>query len=357
MKIIFTGGGTIGSVSPLLAIKDKIEESGKATEFLWVGTKDGIEKEIVGKEKMPYLYILSAKLRRYFSWQIFIDPIRFVIGFLQSLLIIKTFKPDYIISAGGFVAVPMVWAGWCLRRVCVIHQQDIRPGLANKMMAPFARRITVAFEPSLKLFPAKKTVLVGNPSRSRLFKGTKDGAISRFNLEPGLPVLVVLGGSLGAQKINELMFKSITRLIDFCQIIHSCGRGNAIDWQDKENFGQKASRYHSFEYLYDDLPDAYAAADLVVCRAGLSTLTEVSALGKAAVVIPIPEHQQEDNAQYFAGKNAIIQLEQEKTAPEEFVDLVKNLLDNPNSRERLGANVKSLMPEDAAARFVKSVIV
>ncbi|MFH0987947.1 MAG: glycosyltransferase, partial [Parcubacteria group bacterium] len=124
MKIIFTGGGTIGSVSPLLAIKDTIEESGKAAEFLWVGTKNGIEKEIVGKEKMPYLAIWAAKWRRYLNWQMFIDPIRFVVGFLQSLLVIKTFKPDYIISAGGFVGVPMIWAGWCLRKICVIHQQD-----------------------------------------------------------------------------------------------------------------------------------------------------------------------------------------------------------------------------------------
>ncbi len=356
MKIIFVGGGTIGSVSPLLAIKDKLIEQKICSDFLWIGTEGGIEKQIIEKEKLPYFSVKCGKIRRYFSLKNFSAPFLTLFGVFQSLKIIWKYKPDAVLSAGSFVGVPAVIAARILRRKTFIHQQDIRPGLANKLCAPWATTVTVSFEQSKKYFSAAKTIVTGNPVREKIFNGRKDEAIKKFGLEADLPTLLIMGGSLGAEKLNELVFGAVPYLIDFCQIIHITGMGQIIDWEDKEKFGVRASRYHSIEYLYDDLVEAYAVADLVVCRSGMSTLTELAALKKAIVTIPIPDNQQEENAQYFDSKNAIVILDQEKTSSNDFFIIIKGLMENVNSLERLRDNIAPVMISEATKRYVDLLV-
>ncbi|MBU1132330.1 undecaprenyldiphospho-muramoylpentapeptide beta-N-acetylglucosaminyltransferase [Patescibacteria group bacterium] len=348
MKIILTGGGTIGAVSPLLSIKEKIEEQYSGSEFIWIGTKAGIEREIITKENIPYYSISAGKLRRYFSWRNFIEPFSLIAGFFQSLRIVRKFDPDLILSVGGFVSVPVVIAGWLQKKKSIIHQQDIKAGLANKIMAFFAAKITVTFSSSLKDFPKKKTVQTGNPARKEIFSGSMDHAISRFHLEKNLPTLLVMGGSLGSLPINRLISESIEQLVEFCQVIQVTGKRDF----KKINLKNKSSRYRAFDYLHEELADAYAIADLVVSRAGLSTLTELSALAKPAIIIPIPHHQQEENAKYFSGKKAVVLFEQETLNKERFVSLVKKILADSGKLKQLSENIKGIMPSSAAERFI-----
>lgn len=345
----------MGSVYPLLAIRDGLIEQKMCSEFLWVGTNDGVERELLAKEPMPYRGIKAGKWRRYFSWRNLFDWVNVVFGFFQALLIIIKFKPDLILTAGSFISVPVVLAGWVLRKKIIVHQQDLRVGFANRLMSPFACKITVAFDFSLKFFSAKKAVLIGNPARGQVISGNKERAIQFFNLEKDLPTLLVMGGSQGAEEINNLLFETIPQLILFCQIIHVTGRGNIVEWGNKKDYGEAAARYHPREYLEKELFDAYASADLVVCRAGISTLTELSAAGVASIVIPIPGSQQEDNADYFNAKNAIILLDQRKLNALEFVSMVKRLFDESDSRKRLSDNMRAVMPGNAVERYVELI--
>ncbi|MFA6215893.1 MAG: glycosyltransferase, partial [Patescibacteria group bacterium] len=205
MKILFSGGGTIGSVSPLIAVYEEIKKQHPGAEFLWLATSDGPEDKLIGSYQIPLKKIFAGKFRRYFSWQNFFDPILIIFGFFQSLLIILKFKPQAVISAGGFVAVPVTWAAWLCRRPVLILQQDIRPGLANKLMARFASIIAVAFPKSLADFPGPKTVLTGNPVRPEILAGSREAGYKFFNFSPQLPTVLILGGGTGALSINRLV--------------------------------------------------------------------------------------------------------------------------------------------------------
>ena len=356
MRIILSGGGTIGSVSPLLAVREELIKQQVSAEFIWIGTENGLEREILAEEDIPFFAIKSGKWRRYFSLNNFFDLFRFVFGFFQAIKIIRTFKPDLILSAGSFVSVPIVIAGALFHTRIIIHQQDLTPGLANRLMAPLAAKITVTFEESLKYFPAGKTVLTGNPVRSKIIFSDKESAKQHFGLEVGLPTVLVMGGSLGAEAINKLLFESITKMIEFCQIIHIVGKGNMVEWTDKEKFGSLAGRYHSFEYMFLELGQAYAAADLVVCRAGLATLTELCFLGKPTVLIPIPNNQQEENAGYFDSKNAVVVFAEAESSSEKFIDLIKNLLADSGSLIRLGDNMKRAMKQGANENYLAVIM-
>lgn len=356
IKIILSGGGTMGSVSPMLAIRDKFIEQNIDSEFVWVGTENGPEREIVQAEGIEFNSIRSGKLRRYLSLKNIFDPFNVIIGVFQSFKLIKRFKPDVILSAGGFVSVPLILAGRLKGIKTFVHQQDLVPGLANKFMAKHASLITVSFKKSLDDFKNKEVRLIGNPVRPIVLQGDKSRGLETFGLSSDLPILVVMGGSLGATKINELIFESIPKLIDFCQIVHVVGSGNMVEWQDKEKFGANANRYHPFEYIHKQMPDLYAVADLVVCRAGLSTLSELAALKKPALVIPIPNNQQEVNAEYFAKQNAIIYEKQGEITSDDFVRYIRGLLESAGSRENLSRNISDVMMPDAADRYVKLIL-
>ncbi|MFA5076380.1 MAG: undecaprenyldiphospho-muramoylpentapeptide beta-N-acetylglucosaminyltransferase [Patescibacteria group bacterium] len=353
MRILLTGGGTMGSVSPLLAIVEETKLQNIQADFLWLGTKLGPENKIVGEYGLPFIAVHGGKLRRYFSWQNFLDPLRIVAGFFQGLNIIYKFKPDIIISAGAFISVPIVFAGWLLRVPILVHQQDIIPGLANKLMMPYAKKITVAFEQSLKDYPKDKVSWLGNPIRQSIFQSNRTAALAKFNLTADLPVLLVLGGGTGALALNQLVADNLNELVSFCQVIHITGSGKALAVSDTPAV---ASRYHPYEFLTTDLALAYAAADLVVSRAGLSTLTELANLGKPTILIPIENSHQEANANYFARYNAVEVAAQSSLDGQKFVDLVQGLINNLAQLHSLTRNIKTLMKTGAAKAVVDLIL-
>jgi len=360
MKILFTGGGTMGSVSPLIAIHQQLtknnQQKTKDYQVLWLGTRTGPERKIVEKEGIEFKAIAAGKLRRYFDLRNIIDLAKIKIGFWQAFFIILKFKPDIILSAGSFVSVPVVWAGWVLRIPSIIHQQDVRPGLANRLMAPFAARITVALDVSLEDYSKNKTVLAGNPVRQSLV--TSDQSLvmgsEKFEFKNNLPILLVMGGGTGALKINELIWESLDELTKFCNVLHLTGKNK------NKNYSllitHYSLRYKSFEFLTDKMADAYQAADLVVSRAGMSALTELAYLKKPAIVIPIPNSHQEDNAKYFAQKDACLYLDQRKTSSDQLVKIVRELLRDGNRRRELGENMHKIFIDYSGKHIIKEVL-
>lgn len=354
-KIILTGGGTMGSVTPLLAVAEEIKKHLPNCQFLWLGTKFGPEKKVVEKYGIVFKAIPSGKLRRYFSGWNFVDLFLITAGFLKSLFIVLKFKPQIILSVGGFVGVPVIWAGWLLRVPSLIHQQDVRPGLANKLTAPFAKIITVTFEESLKYFP--KAILVGNPVRQEIFEGQKERAVEIFKLEKDLPILLVLGGGTGALELNKIVIRAAPKIVKFCQVLHvTGGRMGEVLKFEAETIKKENSRYHLFDFLVEQLKDAYAVADLTVSRAGMGALTELALLGKPTILIPMPDSHQEDNAFYFKRSNAVYLLEQKKLTPDIFIKAVQELIDNKTELENLSRNIRSVIKPKAATAIVEKIL-
>lgn len=350
MTILFSGGGTLGSVIPLVAVWKDLKEAGFQGDFLWVGTSYGPEVDFLKSIGIPYHAIPSGKLRRYFSIKNFFDPLFIFFGFLFSFFILLRARPKLIISAGGFVSVPLVWAGWILRVPSILHQEDSRAGLANKLMAPFARRITVTFERSYKYFGQKKSVLTGTPVRKDiLFKDSRK-AREYFHLAHDIPTLLILGGGTGANILNEFVAASLEKLVTFCQVIHAHGKG-------KMNYVVTHSRYRAYEFLNaEELKMAYAASDLVVSRAGMSTLAELAFLEKPAVLVPLLGTHQEENAYEFGRYNACEILNQKELDPKSFSEIIKDIiLDKPFLHE-LSRNIGKVLPKNSNERMAGEII-
>jgi UDP-N-acetylglucosamine--N-acetylmuramyl-(pentapeptide) pyrophosphoryl-undecaprenol N-acetylglucosamine transferase len=355
IKILLTGGGTGGSVSPLLAVAEELNNlptppyQGGGLEFSWVGTKRGVEREMVEKAGIKFIAIPSGKLRRYLSVKNFLDPFKIIAGFFKSLFIILEFRPSLIMTAGAFVSVPVVWAGWLLRVPVLVHQQDVRPGLANKLMAPFANTITVAFEKSLKYF-GKKAVWTGNPIQLTItnYQLSIEKVYKEFELNKDLPTVLIVGGGTGAEAINKLVWGSLDELRKICQIIHIVGKDKSKKLEVKN--------YKSFEFLdHKKVMEIMQVADLVVSRAGLGFLTEISSLAKPAILIPFSDSHQEDNARIFGEKNGVIILNQNKLTPEIFISKIKDLLNNKKLLKELGNNAGKVMKKGANEEMARIV--
>jgi len=363
-KILLTGGGTGGSVMPLLAIIDEIRNLKfeiSEINFLWLGTRKGPERQMVEKANIQFRAIANGKLRRYFSGWNFIDPFLIKIGFWQALFIMLKWRSDLVISAGSFVGVPVVWAAWVLRVPVLIHQQDIRPGLANKLMAPFAKAITVTFEKSLSDY-GQKAVWTGNPVRKEIrnFLPAQTGKLEiretkkKLSLKNGMPVVLIIGGGTGALAINGLVEQSANELVKFCQVILVAGKDRSTKFQIPN------SKFQIFEFLNaQQMAQAYTVADIVVSRCGMGTLTELSYLGKPAILIPIPDSHQEDNAKVFYQLKAAIVLDQNELTPENFVSNIKKLVYDSQLRNKLRNNIKQIIKPGAnkeIAEIIKELI-
>jgi len=338
MNILLSGGGTLGSVSTLLAVASALKKRGG--EICFVGTRLGPERKLVMSRGIHYAYIVAPKFRRYVSLAHVLLPFQFIAGLVQSFVLLLMSRPGVIVSAGGYVSVPLVWIGWILRIPSVIHQQDVETGLASKLMKPFATRITVAFKDSLKDFNEKKTTWIGNPTRN-LKSITND-----LLLEEGVPTVLITGGGTGAQAINDLMSEE---LLQIAQVIHVTGEG-------KKGMDIRHPRYHKKEFLNDEMKEALAKATVVVSRAGLGTISELSKLGKASIIIPMPHTHQEKNAEMLQRHNAAIILEQEGLTKEVFASTIRELLRDRKYTRELEHNIKALSTEDANSLFVETIL-
>ncbi len=339
MKIFFSGGGTLGPVTPLIAILESLRSKNPDWEFGWVGTKGGPEYQVVNQYHLPFFSIAAGKLRRYFSLKNFWDLGRIISGFFQSFIILLKERPDLLISAGGFVSVPLHYAAFILRIPTWIHQQDVVPGLANRLMAPLASKITVALEVSRSYFSSTKTEWIGNPVRD-LQPVSQAVAQSWFGIVPASRTILVLGGGTGSEYINEWVFRFLPELSAHAHIIHLLGTGQT---NKKASSFAHITAYHPYQFLHSEMNLAYAAADIVVARAGFATLSELSYAKKAAIIIPMPQSHQEENAAFFANRNGCLLFKQSDDAAH-LLALVNRLLASKEMAATLGNTLSGLLP-------------
>lgn len=278
-KIVLTGGGTAGHVTPNIALIPTLKKYGY--EIYYIGSYEGIEKKLIEELNIPYYGISSGKLRRYIDLKNLSDPFKVIKGLAQARHILGRIKPDVIFSKGGFVAVPVVLAAKSRRIPCIIHESDMTPGLANKICIPCAVRVCTNFPETLEHIPAQKAVLTGSPIREELFHGNKQKGLAFCGLNTSKPVILVIGGSLGAVAVNNAVRALLPQILDKFQIIHLCGKGK-LDTSLNNKKG-----YAQFEYINEELPDLMAAADIVISRAGANAICEILALRKPNILIPL----------------------------------------------------------------------
>ena len=350
MRILLAGGGSGGSATPLLAVAAEIRSRRPDVAFLYVGTRDGPEVQLAAEERIAYVGVAAGKLRRYWSVENFIDLFRITDGIGQSIGVVRRFRPDVAVGAGGFASVPPLIAAALLRVPVLIHQQDVLPGLANRLLVPFARRITVSMPQTIARFASNRTELRGNPVRERILAGDPAQAVARLGLEAETPLLLVTGGGTGALGLNRIVVAAAPELVEFCQIVHLTGRGRGVAAPPL------GSRYQQREFLVDEMPHVLAASTLVVTRAGLSTLSELAALGKPAIVVPMPRSHQEANAAAFAEHGGVLVFDEAALSPEVLVSTIRDLLADDDRRVELGRAISRTMPRDAAARLADDVL-
>lgn len=348
-RIMLTASGTGGSLTPLLAIVEQIRRQTTAVEFILVGTDHGPEAELAAKYHIYFRTIPAAKLRRYWSWRNISDGLQFVRGLSAAWKIIRWWRPHVVITAGAYVSVPVVWMAKLRGVRILVHQQDVRPGLANRLMAPWADIVTVAWKKSLADYKSRRLEWVGNPVRPEILNGDRHQALKIFQLAADQPTLLVMGGGTGSQYINHLISVGAFKIVDHCQIIHLTGRR-------RENIQFNDSRYHAYPFLTDQFAHALAIADLVVSRAGMGSITELAACEKPTIFIPLPDSHQEDNAAYLKQQEAGVILAQKDLTPERLTDEILTLLHDPQKRKRIAEKLARVYRPDALLRLTDLVL-
>lgn len=331
MKVLFTGGGSAGHVTPNLALIARLQQSGN--EVVYVGSALGIERELVEREGVRYLAIRSGKLRRYFSWQNFVDPLNVLVGFFQAFLIMRRERPHVVFSKGGFVSVPVIVAAWLARIPAISHESDIVPGLANRLCAPFCRIVCVNFNETLAYVHHKDARVTGTPLREGLTRGDASAARVLLEVMPTTPVVLVFGGSLGARRINAVVREALPELLKVAFVVHVCGAG-AVDTSLNGLPG-----YRQFEYVHDNFGDLLALADVVVARAGANTIYELLYLRKPHILVPLPatssRGDQLVNAQVMAAQGFSVVIDDDALDASTLIDAVRDV--NQRREEILSA--------------------
>lgn len=323
-KIILTGGGTAGHVTPNIALLPRLREADY--QISYIGSESGIEKQLIEAQHVPYYGISSGKLRRYFDLKNFSDPFRVIKGFAQASSLMKKLKPDVVFSKGGFVAVPVVLAAKSHHIPVVCHESDLTPGLANKLSMPGATKVCCNFPETMQYLPKEKAVLTGCPIRKELLEGNPKKALAMTGFTDQKPVMLVMGGSLGAAAVNQAVRDSLTELLKDFQIIHLCGKGKLDETLTS------AKGYVQYEYISEELPDLLALCDFVVSRAGANAICEFLALRKPMLLIPLPAKSSRGdqilNARSFERQGFSKVLEEEAITRESFLTAVQELFAN-----------------------------
>jgi UDP-N-acetylglucosamine--N-acetylmuramyl-(pentapeptide) pyrophosphoryl-undecaprenol N-acetylglucosamine transferase len=322
-KIVLTGGGTAGHVTPNIALMPRLKELGY--EIHYIGSYDGIEKKLIEEMGIPYYGISSGKLRRYFDWKNFTDPFRVLKGYAKARSFLKGYRPDVVFSKGGFVSVPIVRAAASLKIPCVIHESDMTPGLANKLCFGAASKVCCNFPETMAKMPKDKAVLTGTPIRAELFSGDRQKGLELCGFAADKPVLLIMGGSQGAASVNQAVRSHLDELLQDFQIVHLCGAGK----YDASKDG--IDGYKQFEYVKEDLSHLFAAADLIISRAGANAIFEILALRKPNLLIPLSIGTRGDqilNARSFEAQGfskVLVESENEGILDKKLVSTVQKL--------------------------------
>ncbi|MBE5884577.1 MAG: undecaprenyldiphospho-muramoylpentapeptide beta-N-acetylglucosaminyltransferase [Lachnospiraceae bacterium] len=323
-KIVLTGGGTAGHVTPNIALLPSLKNAGY--EIAYVGSYDGIEKKLISDFGIPYTGISTGKFRRYLDIKNLTDPFRVIKGFSEAKKYLRAYQPDVVFSKGGFVSVPVVRAAASLGIPCIIHESDMTPGLANKLCIPVASKVCCNFPETLNNLPEGKAVLTGSPIRSELTQGNKLAGLDLCGFTSNKPVIMVIGGSLGAANVNKAVREALPRLLEDFQVVHLCGKGKV------DNLLLTTPSYKQFEYIKAELKDLFAMADVVISRAGANAICELLALKKPNILIPLPAASSRGdqllNAQSFESQGFSIVINEDDLTTNLLVDRVHELYFN-----------------------------
>lgn len=322
-RIILTGGGTAGHVTPCIALLPALKNEGYDIQY--IGSYNGMERKLIEDCNIPYHGISSGKLRRYFDFKNFSDPFKVAKGYFEACKLLKKLKPDIIFSKGGFVTVPVVMAAKKYRIPVIIHESDMTPGLANKLAIPSATRVCANFPETVKYLPEGKAVLTGTPIRKELFSGNKIKGLDFCGFTANKPIILIIGGSSGSKVINDIIRGMLPTLLRDYQVIHLCGKGN-LD----ERFASTQG-YVQYEYIQAELSDLMAAADLLISRAGANAICEILALRKPNILIPLSaaasRGDQILNAESFEHQGFSYVLKEEELSISRLLEAIKKVMD------------------------------
>ncbi len=364
MRIVLTGGGTGGHLTPLVAIADKLKAKlGPEAQLLYIGSGAEMEKQMMAQEGIPAKFVQSGKMRRYFAMENFVDFLKIPVGFIQSLWILLRFMPDAIFSKGGYVAVPIVLAAWVYRIPIMIHESDSIPGVANQFLSKFANRIAVAYPSAEQYFPKEKTALVGNPIRFQVTDGDAVMFRQQLGFTQSRKTILILGGSQGSRVINNAIVKILPKLLHHYQVIHQTGEKNYESvLHDAAYMGIKSGHdgYYATAFMNaNQLRDAFALSDLVISRAGATFITEIAANGKAAILIPIAtsaNNHQEMNANELAHIGAALVLEEGNLGEHILMEKIEKILSDEVLRQSMIEKIKTFYHPNAAEIISNGVI-
>ena len=362
MNILFTAGGTGGHILPIVGVVREIRRTyseREKLEFFYIGPKDEFGEIFLSHEGIEIKRVLAGKIRRYSNWKSIFQNlldclIKIPIGILQAFFYIFVLSPDLIFSKGGFGSIPAVTAGWLLKTPILLHESDVSPGLANRFLVKFARKIFVSF-PKTEWFPPSKMILTGNPIRREILEGSSKSAQELFKLNGGKPVVLILGGSQGAQRINDKILEILSELLKDFEILHQCGEKNFKQVRAEAKVvisGDLEKYYHPVPFLKEEvLKHAYYVADLILSRAGSGSLFEIAAMGKPSILVPLPEaaqNHQVKNAYAYAENGAAIVMEEANFTPRFFLEKLKELFSHPEELEKMANRAKEFARPEAA---------
>lgn len=323
-KIVLTGGGTAGHVTPNIALISGLKRMGY--EIRYIGSYDGIEKKLIEDIGIPYTGISSGKLRRYMSAKNFTDPFRVLKGYSEAKSFMKSYRPDVVFSKGGFVSVPVVLAAKKYKIPVIIHESDMTPGLANKLSIPSATKVCHNFPETAEYLPKGKAVLTGSPIRAELLKGDSEKGLAMCGFKNDKPVIMVIGGSLGAVAVNNAVREALPELLKSFHIVHLCGKGKM------DSSLENTEGYKQFEYIKDELKDLFAMSDIIISRAGANAICEISALKKPSILIPLSANASRGdqilNANSFKKQGFSEVIEEENLTTKLLTDTVFSVYEN-----------------------------
>ena len=321
-KIVMTGGGTAGHVTPNIALFPALRAEGY--EIHYIGSFDGIEKKLIEDFDVPYYGISTGKFRRYFDPKNFSDPFRVMKGFFEARKILKHIKPDIVFSKGGFVSVPVVRAAASLKIPCIIHESDMTPGLANKLCIPVSRKICCNFPETFDMLPPEKAVLTGSPIREELSTGNKEAGLAFCGFNHEKPVIMVMGGSQGAAAVNQAIRDALPKLLEKYQVVHLCGKDKM------DNLLLTVPGYKQFEYIKEEMKDLLTMADLVISRSGANAISEILALRKPNILIPLPSGRGDQllNADSYEAQGFSIVINEDDLTTKVLLQKVEELWQN-----------------------------
>jgi UDP-N-acetylglucosamine--N-acetylmuramyl-(pentapeptide) pyrophosphoryl-undecaprenol N-acetylglucosamine transferase len=353
MKLFFAGGGTLGPVTPLLAVMQEIRKKRPDAECVFVGTPSGPERLLVEGAGFRFVAFDAPKLRRYLSPRTLLLPFTLAAAVARAIGLIGRERPDVVVGAGGYVSVPIGIAARLRGARLLIHQQDVIPSLSNRLLSPLADAVTVTFERSLGDYPKRKTALIGNPVRAIFEAADRARGLQRLGLSGERPVVLALGGGTGSVFLNDLVARSAEGLNGSCDLVHLTG----LEKDDAPAPRlDRPERYRRLPFAGPEIADYFAAADLVVARAGLGTLTELAALSKPVVIVPIKGTHQEANAAYVVERGAGRIFREQDADPGRFADAVRVLIRNAEDRRRLGRGLHDLFVPGARAALTEKIL-